>query len=276
MNELQQTELEIFSVFDEVCKTLDIPYFLVCGSALGAIKYQGFIPWDDDLDVGMFREDYERFLKEAQKLLPSHLFLQTAETDPAFPQIYAKLRDSRTTYLETSTAHLPMHHGIFIDLFPLDGYPQGMFPRRILELKKRIYSTILLSAAEFERSARARLFCRILRFFGCHKRTQKTVRRYTRLISRYKPETSKVICNHGNWQGVLEYSAKEHYGNGTRASFEGIRVNVPEQFDAYLTQKYGDWRADLPDEEKTGHHYHTVCDPHRPYTEYGKQKIEKG
>lgn len=268
MNRLQQTEFELLTAFDAVCKKLDIPYFLVCGSALGAAKYEGFIPWDDDLDVGMLREDYERFLKEAPKHLEEHLFLQTAESDPAFPQIYAKLRDSRTTYIEKSCAHLPMHHGVYIDLFPLDGYPKGKWKRTVLEVRKRFYSAILLSAAEFERGARAKLICRLLRFFSCHRRTQKTVRRFSAMISRYSPSVSDVICNHGNWQGKLEYSPKEHYLDGARAVFEGMEVKIPKEFDAYLTQKYGPWREELPDELKHGHHTYCTLDLDRPYTEY--------
>lgn len=268
MNELQQTQFEIFCSFDAVCKTLNIPYFFVCGSALGAAKYQGFIPWDDDLDVGMYRADYERFLKEAPALLPEHLFLQTSRTDPAFPQIYAKLRDGRTTYLEESTAHLAMHHGIYIDLFVLDGYPTKKWAQLLLELRKRAYSAILLSAAEFKRSTRAKLICSILRFFGCHKRTAATVRRYTRMIARYPVEHSNLICNHGNWQGKLEYAPRKQYGDGAQALFEGVKVRIPADFDAYLTQKYGAWREDLPEEEKTGHHSYKVCDTKVPYTEY--------
>ncbi len=268
MNRLQTTQLEILSVFDRICRSLDIPYFLVCGSALGAAKYEGFIPWDDDLDVGMLRADYERFLKEAPALLPEHLFLQSAETDPAFPQIYAKLRDSRTTYREKSTAHLAMHHGIFIDLFPLDGYPNGRLASALLEIRKRIYSAMLLSATEFPRKGRAKLVCRVLRFFGCHRRTRKTVRRYTRMIAKYAPETSRLICNHGNWQGRIEYAPRTQYRDGTDAVFETLRVKIPKDFDAYLTQKYGDWRSDPPQKEQTGHHLCDVYDPDRPYTEY--------
>ncbi len=267
MTELQRKELEIFSVFDEICKQLSIPYFLVCGSALGAEKYQGFIPWDDDLDIGMFRRDYERFLKEAPSLLPEHLFLQTAETDPEFPQIYAKLRDSRTTFLEKAVAHRKMHHGIYIDLFPLDGYPKNVKEAKKLERKKRIGSVLLLSAAEIPRSPRAKFVCRLLRLLGFHKRTAKTAKRLNALYSRYPAESSELICNHGNWQGVLEYAPREQYKDGKEARFEGIRVRIPAEIDAYLTQKYGSWREDLKEEEKKGHHTHLICDTTRPCDE---------
>ena len=268
MNELQQKEFDIFRAFDEVCKTLSIPYFLVCGSALGAEKYQGFIPWDDDLDVGLYRADYERFLKEAPALLPSHLFLQTAETDAEFPQIYAKLRDSRTTYIERATAHRRMHHGIYIDLFVLDGYPSERRAAARLERRKRAANAVLLSATDIPRSTRAKLICAVLRLFGFHRRTKQTARRINRLFSRFPVEGAETVANHGNWQGTKEYAKKEHYGNGKDALFEGIAVRIPENIDAYLTQKYGAWREDLPEEEKRGHHTYTVCDTTRPYTHY--------
>jgi hypothetical protein len=81
-----------------------------------------------------------------------------------------------------------------------------------------------------------------------------------------------VWCNHGNWQGKLEYAPRWQYGKGVWATFEGLRVRVPEAADAYLTQKYGDWRADLPDEQKVGHHFYEVCDLEKSYTYYMKHE----
>ena len=88
------------------------------------------------------------------------------------------------------------------------------------------------------------------------------------MISSYSTESSAVWCNHGNWQGRLEYARKEQYGNGAIKKFEDIEVIVPELYDEYLTQKYGDWRSDLPEEEKIGHHFYSVMDLDKPYDEY--------
>lgn len=148
MNELQQAEFALLKAFDQVCAKLGLKYFLVCGSALGAAKYRGFIPWDDDIDVALYREDYEIFCAHAAALLPEHLFVQNYRTDPAFPAIYSKLRDSNTTYIEKSARHLPIHHGIFIDVFPLDGYPDGRLARRRLE-----FSSVCISMRWPRRSA---------------------------------------------------------------------------------------------------------------------------
>ena len=271
MTQLQETEFDLLLQVDSICKALQIPYFLVCGSALGAIKYQGFIPWDDDIDVAMYREDYERFVREAPGLLAEHLFLQNHRTDPAFPQIFSKLRNSNTTYIERSVAHLPIHQGIFIDIFPLDGYPVSLTEQNRLERRKRILSIMMHSACEPAGSWRGKLVFGFCKMLGCHKRTASIAARYERMIRQYPVENSIVLCNHGNWQGKLDYSPKSHFGEGSLATFEGLTVRIPVEYDAYLTQKYGAWREDLPPEEQQGHHYYMVCDCARPYTEYMNQ-----
>lgn len=268
MNELQKKEFELLQEFDRVCSRLGLPYFLVCGSALGAVKYGGFIPWDDDVDVAMYRQDYEKFLESAPELLDGRLFLQNYRSEPRFPQIYSKLRDSRTTYIEKTAASIPMNHGVFIDIFPLDGYPAGKTAQKWLEFRKRLYQSILMSAYEFPRSGLSGVLCKTYRLLGLHRRSGKIAVRLDKILSRYAVEGTERICNHGNWQGKLEYAPCWHYGAGSAAVFEGLRVRIPEGYDGYLTQKYGDWRAELPPEQQMGHHHHTVCDVVRPYTDY--------
>ena len=268
MNELQQKEFDLLKEFDRICRELELPYFLVCGSALGAVKYQGFIPWDDDVDVAMYRQDYEKFITMAPAMLPQNLFLQNHRTEPRFPQLYSKLRDSETTYIEKTAATIPMNHGIFIDIFPLDGYPKGKLAQKRLEFRNKLYQSMLLSAYDFPRNAPNRVICGIYRLFGIHRRSGKIAAKLNHILSKYGVEGSELVCNHGNWQGKLEYAPKWHYGSGKTVKFEGLTSYVPESYDDYLGQKYGDWRADLPPEEQKGHHYHSVCDVHKAYTHY--------
>lgn len=268
MTDLQQTEFKMLRAVDEICDRLHIKYFLVCGSALGAVKYAGFIPWDDDLDIGLLRPDYEIFVKEAGRLLPEGYFLQNYHTDSAFPQVFSKVRNSSTTFVEKSSANLPINHGVYIDVFPLDGYPRNKVAALRLEFLKRMYKLEAACAFQLPCSWRAKFFFDMERLIGLHKNTQRIMERYDKLIASYAVDGSRIICNHGNWQGKLEYAPKDQYGDGCWAIFEGMKVRIPAQYDAYLTQKYGDWRADLPDEQKIGHHYATVIDLNRPYTDY--------
>ena len=272
MNALQEKERELLEILLSVCEQLKLPYYLVCGSALGAVKYRGFIPWDDDIDVGLLRHDYEILQEKAPDLLPEGVFLQNYRTDPAFPLLMSKLRASNSTFIETDKAYLPIHHGVFIDIFPLDGYPRTALARWHLELAKRVamwkYTCTLTYPKNFRR---VRLRSAFFRLLGYHKRTAAVLSRLEKLFARYSTEASDLWCNHANWQGKLEYAPKEQYGEGTLGEFEGLRVRIPKNYDAYLTQKYGFWCADPPVERQKSHHPCVLCDPEKPYTDYIKR-----
>lgn len=268
MTDLQRKEFELLSLFLSVCEKEGIPCFLVCGSALGAVKYSGFIPWDDDVDVALLRPDYDRFLAVAGKYLPPHVFLQTYETDPQYPHLYAKLRDSSTTFIEPAVAHLDINHGIYIDIFPLDGAPYD--PRAVAGLERRKNYLLYRIGTVFavERHGLSKLLWLFLVAIGSRRQTHKLLVKLDRLLRRYPPDASSVLVNHGNWQRRLEYAPRAQYGDGTTATFEGLTVRVPAQYDAYFTQKYGDWRAEPPPDKQVSHHAPAVTDTQHPYTDY--------
>lgn len=268
MNELQQCEFELLKIFVELCNKYKLKYFLVCGSALGAIKYKGFIPWDDDIDVGMPRSDYEIFLQKAQQDLPQKIFLQNYRTDKYFPHVFTKLRNSDTTMIEANMAHLKMNHGIYIDIFPLDGVPNLQKEIKKIKFKKKILAWFHYCALKNNDSGIVACRNFILRLFGFHKRTYKALERLDKIISAYSTENSEIWCNHGNWQGDLEYAPKWQYGDGVEVEFEGIKVIIPEYYDEYLTQKYGDWRSDPPIDKQQSHHSILVFDTKKSYKEY--------
>lgn len=275
MNELQRKEFEMLKIFIDICDQLGLKYFLVCGSALGAVKYGGFIPWDDDVDVALPRKDYEIFCEKAQELLPEYLFLQNYHTDKYYPLFMSKIRDSRTTYVETVYSKIPMHHGIYIDVFPLDGYPTEKRLIEKLEYEKILFSRRRLVRCNYNRFSKKNILhvknivlYIMFRLFGYCGDTQKVIERFDKIASSYDCYTSDVWCNHGNWQGKLEYAPQEQYGEGIMVQFEGLNVRVPKQYDAYLTQKYGDWRADLPVEQQKGTHNYSILDLYTPYTKY--------
>ena len=271
MNELQKIEFNLLKTFVEICNKLNLNYFLVCGSALGAARHGGFIPWDDDLDVAMYREDYNKFLESAQELLPNGIFLQNYKTDPQFPLIFSKLRDSNTTYIETSSAHLNINHGVYLDIFPLDGAPGTKKELKKFRIGKTYHLLKLGSAFNIKRTKKHQIVNFAIRLFGCHKRSSKIAASYEKLISKYSINDSTIVCNHGTWYGERDYIAKEYYGNGSLATFEGLEVRVPEKCDEYLTSLYGDWRKLPPEEKQKGHHHYDVCDLEKPYTYYTKQ-----
>lgn len=270
MNDLQQKEFNLLKIFIKICEQLGLRYYLVCGTALGAVKYGGFIPWDDDVDIALCRNDYKVFCEKAQQLLPEGIFLQTYETDRRYPCVFAKLRDSNTTYIEKTYKNISMNHGVYIDIFPLDGCPEDMNLQKRLERKKLFYKLLISSVYESNCSFKVKVLRRVFRILGVHKRTHRILCKFEKMISSYPTENSAFWCNYGNWQGRLEYAPKEQYGEGTLMNFEGISVSVPERYDEYLTQKYGDWKADPPEDDQVGHHYFSIMDLNNSYTQYMK------
>lgn len=118
---LQDYVYEIFVEFDRVCKKYNLRYSMEGGTLLGAVKYQDFVPWDDDIDIIMLREDYEKFLKLAPNELDEKYFLQSYNNVKEFPLNYAKLCHNDFEIYDYQYSHLKnMNHGIFIDIFPLD------------------------------------------------------------------------------------------------------------------------------------------------------------
>lgn len=277
MTELQQIEKNILACTLEIVDRLHLTCFLVCGTALGAVKYNGFIPWDDDVDIAMPRQDYTTFCEKAGELLPPHLFLQNCHTEKNFPYIFSKIRDSRTTYIEKGMAGLDINHGVYIDVFPLDGYPAESKEQRWLEKQKLKHQLVYLSCLQTHLSWKVRMIVNAEKALGVPCRAAAYAKKFEKVISAYAPEASEYWCNHGNWQGKLEYAPREQYGEGYWTTFEGLRVRVPKRYDEYLTQKYGDWRADLPLEQQEGHHYAAVIDLHSPFCDYivklGKGRI---
>lgn len=277
MNELQQLEFDLFDSFSEVCKKLNLRYFLLSGSALGAARHGGFIPWDDDLDVGMFREDYNKFMELAPALLPKDVFLQNFRSDPKFPYVFAKLRKNDTTFIQTLMMDLDIHHGVYIDIFPLDGYPKGAFERKKLGVMKGHYLRQLTCAFHMPSnlSLRGKLSVGFFRMLGCHKRTAKILEKYEKMISQFSIQDSDIVCSHGNWYGEKDYIPKEYYGDGSTMLFEGTEASVPEQCEKYLECLYGDWRTPPPPEKQIGSHECVACDTKKSYLEYMKNLQKK-
>lgn len=275
MNELQQVEFVMLKEFVRICNELGLKYYLVCGSALGAVKYGGFIPWDDDVDVALPRPDYDKFCKYAQKLLPHNLFLQYYKTDSFFPLVSAKIRDTSTTFIECGHQKIDIVHGVYIDVFPLDGFPNSERDQQVLSKQKNMCDrrrVVNLTYDRFSpqnwRAIRVNSYYLASKLCKKLRRTAGAIERFSEFSSSFDVSVSSLWCNHHEESNISQYIPQEWYGGGVQASFEGLDVRVPQEYDLYLQKRYGDWRADLPEDQKVGHHYHVVCDLKRPYTDY--------
>lgn len=120
---VQKDSLAILHEVDRVCRENGISYFLAAGTLLGTLRYGGFIPWDDDIDIGMLRPDYERFLQVAPCAIDSRFFVQNRSTDPDVEYLYTKVRMRGTEYVTDYTRYRQQEKGISLDVFPFDKAP---------------------------------------------------------------------------------------------------------------------------------------------------------
>ena len=151
MKEVWAVELDLLVELDRVCKKYDIKYVADCGTLLGAIRHKGFIPWDDDIDVGMLRSEYERLCKIAPFEFKEPYFFQTEETDPTSARGHAQLRNSSTTGILLSEigTKRSFNQGIFIDIFPFDNVPNDFDKYKKLkdeiDKKRQLYQRIIFN-----------------------------------------------------------------------------------------------------------------------------------
>ena len=133
-NDLAQLHSELTDILREIvriCELLKIDYFIQGGTAIGAFYNNGIIPWDDDIDIGMTRENYSRFIKEAPSVINQNYFVQCFETEPDTPFYFVKVRKNHTLFLEEPYKNLNIHHGIFVDIFPYDNVPDSAIKEKI-------------------------------------------------------------------------------------------------------------------------------------------------
>ncbi|MBO4843961.1 MAG: LicD family protein [Bacteroidales bacterium] len=259
---VQLIELEALKEVVRVCDKLSIECFLVGGSCLGAMRHGGFIPWDDDIDVGMRREDYDRFLKEAPSILNNRFFLQTPYTDKNSAYSYAKVRVNGTMFVEYCNRKNKMHQGIYCDVFPFDNVPDDDTKN-----KKQFVRFTRLNYIFFYRQTpdvscppnsirdHFKSIVRKVMHYSLVLFTNKE-RLYRSLLSTATEyngkEQSSVACLHfPKWKGD-EILLSDLYPLKS-VQFEGITVKVPRNAEKYLTTHYGDWRTLPPESQQVGH-----------------------
>lgn len=265
---IQNIELNMLITIDSICKTNGINYFIVGGTLLGAVRHKGFIPWDDDIDIGMLREDYDKFIRSAQSFLPSHLFLQTMYTDSNAPYNFAKIRNSDTTFIETSTKDLMINHGIYIDIFPFDYYPENRFISWKNNKKITIINHKINTAFYSDTNTKYTIVGKIANIVSsiCYKDVKQALIARDQVF-RSVPN-SKLITNYCGAWGNREIVPAKWLSQYIDLEFEGHYFKAPIEYDKYLRNIYGNYMELPPLEKRVGHHYAEVIDTEKPYTFY--------
>ena len=268
MTEMQAKLLDMLAWFDAFCRENGLRYYALGGTLLGAVRHEGFIPWDDDVDVGMPRKDYERLARLMGSRIHDGYVLETEYSeDPKFCYPFTKLYDTGTTLEENVSTGLK--RGLFLDIFPLDGIGNGEQADlkwfRKIKHRNQFYLA-RICAVRKGRSRLKNLAVVLAKTLPDRMADNRTMRiRISEMCRKYGFDDCRWAGSLlGNWW-EKELMPREIFGEPKEYLFEGRRILGVEDAEGYLTAIYGDWRSLPPEEKRATHHDFILCDLHRSY-----------
>lgn len=249
LRRLQLVERDMLRELDRICRENQISYILDGGTLLGAVRHGGFIPWDDDVDVRMLRENYEKFCRICRTELSEEYFLQTWKTDPGYRWGYARILKKGTVYRRKGQHRMTAKNGIFIDIFPDDNLPEtwgaGRFCTGLSWLcRKLLYSEV---GALNKNSFGSWLGFNILNLFPKewgHRGMEYLSRKYR------DADTPRVRCFAWGSEEETKGFLKKWHLETQDITFEGLTVRAPRDIAGFLTCYFGSDYMTLPPEEK--------------------------
>lgn len=262
LRKLQLVELDIVKEIVRICEENDITYYISGGTYLGAVRHKGFIPWDDDADIAMPREDYERFLEIAPRQANPRFELVTYKNDKDYLHYPAKLTCSDKKVINKSTIDQKIENA-WVDIFPLDGMPSNFLANRIHRFNL-LFKRLMLQYAAFDkivkmnkkdRPLHERILIGIRKYIKIGKNAdpKKKLDKIDKALKKCPAATSKYYVNFMGSYKFKSIISKEVYAEGAQYEFEGLKLNGPKYYDTYLTQIYGDYMK-LPPIDKQNVH----------------------
>ncbi|MBD1432235.1 LicD family protein [Sphingobacterium sp. DN00404] len=260
----KQKIVGVFRAFIKICEEHDLQYFCHGGTAIGVVRHQGLIPWDDDIDVLMPRPDYEKFLSLFPQLEQKEYELIIPGRPPSYYLPFAKMCDKNTTLLEFK--HVPCVLGAFVDIFPLDGASNEREKRAADWLLFRRIANKLMILPKSAKANFAWLFKRLSKFqlrtaineiscaFGKKRKYKKVNEQLHYIMTRHEYSKAEYVGSYGSQFGIKAFWPKSWFDGVVMMSFEGIEVRLPVGYDQLLTQVYGDYMQLPPKNQRGSHH----------------------
>lgn len=264
---IQQKELEMLRVVVSICEKYGLTYYALGGTLLGAVRHKGFIPWDDDIDIGMPRNDYEKFLKVAEEELSYPYTIVAEELTEGYTKAFAAIRDLSTKIIMTSS-NIHSEESVWLDIFPIDGMPSG-FIKKKLHTIHYLFSRMMVQLSQFDKIVNQnksdRPFLERIIIKSANKVRIEKILKYPTWAKFYHECITKYDLTApfaGNYTGAYklkEIVPSDYFSVPTTLKFEGVSIQVPNRYLDYLSAIYGENFMQLPPMEmRVPHNYEII------------------
>lgn len=256
LKSVQNIALDALIEFDRICRKHEINYALYGGTLLGAIRHGGFIPWDDDVDVVVMRSDYDRLIEICRTELRPQYFWQSHRTENGWYRLYSKIRVNNTVFRELAHNQHDIHHGVYIDIFPLDQIPDAPFPRKWQYLRYKFWSVGVSSKyinIQY-RTGKGKILAYLAKLLYSPFTLSYVYKKAEKTATLYNGSACKCVMPFMSAYGEREILPKEFYEKTKDVMFEGHPLRIPEKYDFILHKIYGDYMTPPPENKRISRH----------------------
>lgn len=269
---IQQISLDMYKHFKDVCERAGLTHFFCGGCCIGALRHRGFIPWDDDIDVFMPRDDFEKLQSAWEKYADNERYRFCRTSDTEYTRIqFITISDENTTFIKTRQADLDIPHGVRLDVIPIDGSPDSKIKRKIQMLWALVYSMFINGEPHTSKGKALEIISKImLKFFPTVKARYKVWHFAQKQMSKYPLKDANIAKELCVWYEVMvrDYPAWI-FKDVVYREFEGIQVPLPVGYDEYLRMAFsGDYMQLPPKEQQIPKHEVTFYDLDNSYKKY--------
>lgn len=253
LRKVQLKQIEILNKIDRICKENSIKYSLAYGSMLGAVRHGGFIPWDDDMDIFMEREDYNKFLNVWKD--DSDFILNNHDLDRDFQSSFSKIRKRNTAFVLETDLGRNFHKGIFVDIFPLDRVAIGMIRSTIQKIHVMLYQLFIRGYAPKKNGYIFNVVSRVILALNNKKNYYKLSNKHLKKITKYNDKCNLPFMDISTFTGMKFSFPHNMFDNIIDVEFEEQSFSMIKDYDCVLRSCYGDYMKLPPKDEQTWYHH---------------------